>query len=99
MRFMFRRALGVAAVGAAAREGAKDAMVRELGGMKRVLHELARRARERGGPTDLCDAFLVTADEPETFVEHPADFAEMITERRAKRDYRQARIPTVLVPR
>ena len=67
--------------------------------MKRMLHELARGARERGGPTDLCDAFLVTADEPETFVEHPADFAEMITERRAKRDYRQARIPTVLVPR
>ena len=32
MCFMFRRALRVAEVGAAAREPAKDAMVRELGG-------------------------------------------------------------------
>ena len=64
-----------------------------------MLHELARGARERGGPTDLCDAVFVTADEPEAFVERPADFAEVITERRAQRDYRQARIPTVLVRR
>ena len=93
LRFMFRRALRVSEVGAAARERAKDAMVRELGGMKSVLHELARRARERGGPTDLCDAFLVTADELEAFVERPVDFLDVITERRAQRDYRQARIP------
>ncbi len=93
VRFMFRRALHVSEVGAAGRERAKDAMVRELGGMKRVLHELARRARERGGPTDLRDAFLVTADELAAFVERPADFADVIAERREQREYRQARIP------
>jgi phosphohistidine swiveling domain-containing protein len=93
MRFMFRRALHVSEVGAAARERAKDAMVRELGAMKNVLHELARRARDRGGPTDLRDAFLVTADELAAFVERPADFVDVIAERREQRDYRQARIP------
>lgn len=89
----FRRALYVAEVGAAARERAKDAMVRELGGMKQVLHELARRARDRGGPTDLRDAFLVTAEELTAFVARPADFAGAIAERRVQRDERQARIP------
>jgi pyruvate,water dikinase len=93
LQFMFRRALHVAEVGAAARERAKDAMVRELGAMKTVLHELARRAHERGGPTDVRDAFLVTADELAAFVERPSDFADVIAERRAQRDYRQARIP------
>ena len=93
MHFLFRRALHASNVGAAARERAKDAMVRELGAMKNVLHELARRARERGGPTDLRDAFLVTADELAAFVERPADFADVIAERRAQRHYRQARIP------
>jgi pyruvate,water dikinase len=93
MHFMFRRVLHAAEVGTAARERAKDAMVRELGAMKNVLHELAHRARERGGPTDVRDAFLVTVDELTAFVERPADFADVIAERRAQRDYRQARIP------
>lgn len=93
MRSMFRRALHVSEVGAAAREQAKDAMVRELGAMKCVLHELARRARDRGGPTDLRDAFLITADELAAFVARPADLADVIAQRREQRDYRQARIP------
>ncbi len=93
VRRMFRTALHVAEVGAAGRERAKDAMVRELGGMKRVLHELAGRARDRGGPPDLRDAFLVTADELAAFVARPADFAGVIAERREQREYRQARIP------
>ena len=90
---LFRRALHATKVGAEARERAKDAMVRELGGMKNVLHELARRARERGGPSDPRDAFLVTADELAAFVERPTDLADVIAERRAQRDYRQARVP------
>lgn len=90
---LFRRALHTSTAGAAARERAKDAMVRELGAMKQVLHELARRARERGGPTDLRDAFLVTADELAAFVARPADFAGVIAERRTQRDHRQARVP------
>lgn len=93
MRSMFRRALHVSEVGAAAREQAKDAMVRELGAMKCVLHELACRARDRGGPTDLRDAFLITADELAAFVARPADLADVIAQRREQRDYRQARIP------
>jgi rifampicin phosphotransferase len=93
MRFFFRRALHASEVGAAARERAKDAMVRELGAMKSVLYELARRARDRGGPTDLRDAFLVTADELAGFVSRPVDYVDVITERHEQRDYRQARIP------
>lgn len=93
MRPLVRRALHVCEVGASARERAKDAMVRELGGMKVVLHELARRARDRGGPTDLADAFLVTTAELPAFVRRPADFAGVIAERREQRNYRQARIP------
>lgn len=93
MRGMVRRSQHVTEVGSAARERAKDAMVRELGAMKCVLHELARRARSRGGPTDLRDAFLVTADELEAFVASPARFAAVIAERREQREYRQARIP------
>lgn len=90
---IFRRALNASKVGAAARERAKDAMVRELGAMKTVLFELAHRARQRGGPSDLRDAFLVTTDELAAFVERPSDFADVIAERRAQRDHRQARIP------
>ena len=93
MRSMFRRALHVSEVGAASREKAKDAMVRELGAMKCVLHELARRARDRGGPTDLRDAFLITVDELAAFVARPADLADVIAQRREQRDYRQSRIP------
>jgi rifampicin phosphotransferase len=93
MRPVFRRALHATEVGAAARERAKDALVRELGAMKGVLHELARRARDRGGPTDLRDAFLVTIDELAAFLDRPAEFADMIAERRVQREYRQARIP------
>ncbi len=93
MRFFFRRALHASEVGAAARERAKDAMVRELGAMKSVLYELARRARDRGGPTELHDAFLVTADELAGFVDRPVDYVDVISERRVQRDYRQARIP------
>lgn len=90
---VFRRALNASKVGASGRERAKDAMVRELGAMKTVLYELARRARERGGPSDLRDAFLVTTDELAAFVERPTDFADVIAERRVQRDHRQARIP------
>ena len=93
MRSMFRRALHGSEVGAAAREQAKDAVVRELGAMKCVLHELACRARDRGGPTDLRDAFLITADELAAFVARPADLADVIAQRREQRDYRQERIP------
>lgn len=93
MRPMFRRAQHANEVGAAGRERAKDAMVRELGGMKTVLHELARRAQGRGGPAELRDAFLVTLDELPAFVASPGDFAGVIAERREQRDYRQARIP------
>lgn len=93
MRRMLRRAQHVSEVGAAARERAKDAMVRELAGIKNVLHELARRARDRGGPADFRDAFLVTVDELAGFVASPADFAGVIATRREQRDYRQARIP------
>ena len=62
--------------GSIGRERAKDILVLENLGARRVLHELVRRAAERGGPADVRLAFCVTAAELADFVAHPADFAD-----------------------
>ncbi|MGB8857635.1 MAG: PEP-utilizing enzyme [Ilumatobacteraceae bacterium] len=93
LRGFFRHSLRSATVGAEMRERAKDAFVKELSGMRLVLHELVRRARERGGPTEARDGFLVTAEELPAYLSDPAAFAAVIDERRARRDELQARVP------
>ena len=58
-----------------------------------ALFELAARTRERGGPEQRCDFFLITADELVDFVADPTSFSSVIDERRRQRDYLQARQP------
>ena len=70
-RRMARRCAMVSRQGSIARERAKDILVLENLGARRVLHELARRAAERGGPADVRLAFCVTATELADFVAHP----------------------------
>lgn len=93
MRRMVRRGAQLSRIGAIARERAKDIYVLENLGARHVLHELARRAHERGGPADVRAAFCVTIDELADFVANPSEFADVIAQRAAQQQYLDARIP------
>jgi pyruvate,water dikinase len=92
-RRMARRFALVARQGSIARERAKDILVLENLGARRVLHELLRRAAERGGPADVDLAFCVTATELADFIAHPADFADAIAARAERQRYLDERVP------
>ncbi|MEQ1788474.1 MAG: PEP-utilizing enzyme, partial [Acidimicrobiales bacterium] len=93
LRTILRRTVLAARLGAAARERAKDILVRENLGARLVLHELARRAAARGGPADARLAFSVTIDELPAFLAAPGDFADVIAERTERLRYLDDRIP------
>lgn len=93
MRSMVRRCAMVARQGAIGRERAKDILVLENLGARRVLHELVRRAASRGGPADVRAAFCVTITELADFVARPGDFADLIAQRAALQRYLDERIP------
>ncbi len=93
LRRMLRRVADQSRVGAVGRERAKDILVLENLGARRVLHELMRRASERGGPADTRLAFCVTADELNDFVASPGPFGTIIAERAALQDHLNARVP------
>ena len=93
LRPMVRRAATAGRLGGIARERAKDILVLENLGARRVLHELLRRSSERGGPDDLRLGFCVTIDELPAYLESPADFATLIAERAAREHYLNDRIP------
>ena len=93
LRRMLRRMADQSRVGAVGRERAKDILVLENLGARRVLHELTRRAAERGGPADTRLAFCVTADELSDFVASPGPFFAIIAERAALQDHLNARVP------
>lgn len=90
---ILRRMVEVSRAGSIARERAKDILVLENLGARRVLHELARRSTERGGPADPRDAFHVTLEELDAFLGDPAPFAHVIAERTALADALNARVP------
>jgi pyruvate,water dikinase len=92
-RRMVRRAAEAARLGSIGRERAKDILVLENLGARLVLHELARRAAERGGPKEVRLAFCVTIDELADFIESPSDFEDLIAERAALAQYLNDRIP------
>jgi rifampicin phosphotransferase len=92
-RGLVRRAAAVARSGSIGRERAKDILVLENLGARRALHELVRRAAERGGPEDVRLAFCVTIDELADFVASPTDLAAVIAERAELRQYLDDRIP------
>ncbi len=83
LRSLARRAAAVCRAGSIGRERAKDILVLENLGARRVLHELMRRAAARGGPTDPRLGFCVTIDELPAFLADPAAFADVIAERAA----------------
>lgn len=93
MRMMVRRTAHVARQGAIGRERSKDILVLENLGARRVLHELVRRAAERGGPPDPRLAFCVTHAELADFVARPNEYANVIAERAGTQRYLDARIP------
>ncbi len=93
LRGVVRRMVEVSRAGSAARERAKDILVLENLGARRALHELARRAGERGGPADSRLAFNVTLDELDAFLADPPQFAGVIAERAALADELNARVP------
>ena len=93
LRPIVRRCAQVSRVGSIARERAKDILVLENLGARRVLGELVRRAAERGGPADPRLAFCVTADELADYVAQPSNFAELIVDRAEQQQYLSARIP------
>ncbi len=93
LRWMTRRTAQVSRQGSIGRERAKDILVLENLGARKVLSELFRRASERGGPADRRLAFCVTASELPAFVARPGDFAEVIATRSAQQDYLNERVP------
>jgi pyruvate,water dikinase len=92
-RPMARRAALVSRRGSIGRERAKDIFVLENLGARRVLHELVRRAAERGGPSDRRLAFCVTATELPEYVARPGDFDRVIAERAAQQRNLDERLP------
>lgn len=92
-RWMTRRCALVSRLGSIGRERAKDILVLENLGARRVLHELMRRAAQRGGPDDMRLAFCVTASELADFVARPQDFDEVIAQRADQQRYLDQRIP------
>ena len=92
-RWMTRRCALVARQGSIGRERAKDVLVLENLGARRVLQELVRRAARRGGPADLRLALCVTAHELASFVARPTEFSQVIAERAEQQRYLDARLP------
>ena len=58
-----------------------------------MLHELVRRAAERGGPDDPRLAFCVTIDELPRYLEAPGELAAAIADRSAQERYLNDRVP------
>jgi pyruvate,water dikinase len=93
LRWIVRRCAVVSRQGSIGRERAKDILVLENLGARLVLHELLRRAAERGGPSDERLGFCVTITELADFVATPSDFTELIAARAEQQRYLDARVP------
>jgi pyruvate,water dikinase len=92
-RFQFDKALRASAVLSQGRERSKTTVVKALHGIRLVERELARRSRERGGPEELADMWLVTESELRSYVAAPGEYAGVIDERRAQRDWLNSLVP------
>jgi len=92
-RFQFDKALRASTVLSQGRERSKTTIVKAIHGIRMVERELARRARERGGPENLADMWLVTESELRGYVESPGEYTGVIDERRAQRDWLDSLVP------
>jgi phosphohistidine swiveling domain-containing protein len=93
LRSFLRHATRAARLGAVARERAKDILVLENLGARLVLHELARRVAERGGPADPRLTFCVTIDELPELLTSPTAFDGVIADRSAQLRHLDDRVP------
>ena len=98
-RLQFDRALRSAHVYSQGRERSKTTVIRALHGVRLAQRELARRARERGGPDELGDMWLVLDAELPDYVAQPVGFAATIAERQARRDQLNALVPPFVFER
>jgi pyruvate,water dikinase len=92
-RMQFDRALRSAQVLSQGRERSKTTVIRAIHAIRLIQRELARRAREHGGPSELADFWLVTDDELEEYVSAPAGFTPELAKRKRQRDELNALIP------
>jgi pyruvate,water dikinase len=99
LRHLFDRLSRAAGLYAEGRERAKAVFIDDNYPLRAALFELAERTRQRGGPEDRRDFFLVTSDELADFVSDPAAFASLIDERRQQRDFLQERQPPFVFER
>jgi phosphohistidine swiveling domain-containing protein len=83
LRGLFDRVLRSSQVYSQGRERSKTTVIRAIHGVRLRLIELARRTRDRGGPEDLADMWLVTASELLAYVSDPPSFTTVLAERRA----------------
>jgi pyruvate,water dikinase len=92
-RGMFDRVMRSCQVFSQGRERSKTTVIRAIHGVRLGLRELARRARDRGGPGDLADMWLLTIDELPAYVADPPSFTATLAERRALRDRLEGLVP------
>jgi pyruvate,water dikinase len=92
-RFQFERALRASTVLSQGRERSKTTIVRAIHGVRLAQRELARRARERGGPEALSDMWLVTEQELPRYVRAPTEFTSVIDERRQRQQWLDSLVP------
>lgn len=92
-RKQFEWALRSAQLFSQGRERSKTTVIQAMHGVRLAQRELARRARDRGGPDRLEDMWLVTNDEVENYVADPKPFVDLLGERREQRDLLQGLIP------
>ena len=92
-RLQFDRAVRSTHLFSQGRERSKTTIIRAIHGLRLAQLELARRARERGGPDDLADMWLVTEAELPDYVAAPEGFKAVMEERRQLRETLAALVP------
>jgi pyruvate,water dikinase len=92
-RQIFNRALRSAQLFCQGRERSKTTVIRALHGVRLSERELARRSRERGGPPDLADMWLVNTEELPAYMADPGAFSAVLDERRARKEQLASLVP------
>ena len=92
-RAQFDRAVRSTHLFSQGRERSKTTIIRAIHGLRLSQLELARRARERGGPDELADMWLLTIEELPDYVAAPERFKAVIDERRQRREELAALVP------
>jgi pyruvate,water dikinase len=93
VRLQFDLALRSGQLFSQGRERSKTTVIRGTHGARLRLLELARRCRERGGPSELRDITLLTMDELQDYVADPGSFAGELASRRSRMDQLAALVP------